>query len=234
MHPLDACEAALGAGLEGICFTDHVDFDPRDEGHGFFDWEKYVDLITQAKEAFPSLQVYTGFELNWQSEFKDETIEFLKDKPVDFVLGSTHWVSSGFINEPATYTGRSMDDFLDEWMGESIDLLRHDIAHGFAHYDYFYLQVGKLYKGVEREDIIGWTGPLVDMLARKGVSLEINTSALRKGLDEPFPCYALIETFLDAGGTRVHLGSDSHEPCHVAHAFPSTLKRLDAIMKEGQ
>jgi histidinol-phosphatase (PHP family) len=227
--PVEACNAAMQVGLNGLCFTDHIDFDPRDIGVGFFDWESYENLISDTREKHPDFLVLTGFELNWQEKFKKHALEFLKDKKVDFVLGSVHWVSSGFINEDKTYEKRTFDDFIDEWNREALDLLERDICQGFAHLDYFYLQTRQAFPRIKREDIFARVEDVVESLIKHGVSLEVNTSALRKGLHEPFPCHDFLKQYAKKGGTRVHLGSDAHEKNHIGFKFAETSRFLETL-----
>ncbi|MBD3188273.1 histidinol-phosphatase HisJ family protein [Candidatus Bathyarchaeota archaeon] len=227
--PAESTHVAMNRGLKGICFTDHVDFDPRDDGVGFFNWKMYNELIDGARGKFPGMHVKTGFELNWQEEFKKEIEAFLEGKQVDFLLGSVHWVSTGFINDRTTYDDRTFDDFIDEWIKESLSLLSSGIADGFAHFDYFYLQTRHVYPSISREDIYDYAGEVIESLITHDVSLEINTSALRKGLDEPFPSWNFLRHFRKDGGNLVHLGSDSHEARHVKFRFDECLKMVKSI-----
>ena len=229
LDPIEACVAAKNNGLNGLAFTDHIDFDPRDIGIGFFNWKEYKKSIKEAREKIPDMLILTGFELNYQGEFKKQELEFLKGKNIDFVLGSVHWVSSGFVNEEKTYDKRSFEDFIDEWNKEALDLLEQGICHGFAHFDYFYLQTKQLYPGIKRENIFDRVEEVVEALIKHGVSLEVNTSALRKGLEEPFPCYDFLKRYAKIGGTKVHLGSDAHEKSHVGYKFLETSHFLEKI-----
>ncbi|MHA1684391.1 MAG: histidinol-phosphatase HisJ family protein [Promethearchaeota archaeon] len=231
MVPAAACRAAVAGGLDGLCFTDHVDFDPRDAGYGFFKWDKYMEYVEGARLHFPTLSILSGFELNWQRRFKKEIKAFLMGKSVDFILGSVHWVSTGFITEPETYRDRSFDDFTQEWVAEVVDLMSAGACDGFAHFDYFYLQTQYLYPRVKREDIFECTLEAVEAIIKADVSLEINTSATRKGLKEPFPCWDFVKRYIREGGTRFHLGSDSHEPSHVAREFPAANRILEGLLK---
>jgi len=219
MPPLEACAAARAAGLRGLCFTDHVDFDPRDEGTGYYDWDRYRASVDEARRAFPDLQVLTGFELNWQRAHADDALRFLEDKPVDFVLGSVHWVPSGFITFAETYEGLSFEAFMEVWLAEALDLLGRGVCQGFAHLDYFYLQTQHSYPQVGRDELVDWVGPVLDALAQSKVSLEINTSALRKGLDEPCPPLLVLRWYRELGGEIITFGSDAHKAVDVAADF---------------
>jgi histidinol-phosphatase (PHP family) len=44
----DLCEKAIELKFREIGFSEHVDFDPSDEGFGFFDYENYQSAIKEA------------------------------------------------------------------------------------------------------------------------------------------------------------------------------------------
>ena len=56
---------------------------------------------------------------------------------------------------------------------------------------------------------------LLDM--EKGI--EINTSALAKGMKEPNPCIGILQKYHDMGGEIITVGSDAHSPTQIAYAF---------------
>ncbi|MFX1446024.1 MAG: histidinol-phosphatase HisJ family protein [Promethearchaeota archaeon] len=229
MYPSEACAAALKSNLNGLCFTDHIDFDPRDEGIGYFNWKNYIMGIEEAKQNFQNLMIKTGFEINWQKIYKKQILEFLRKKKVDFILGSVHWVSTGFINNKTTYINRVFDDFIDEWVKEALSLLDQNICHGFAHIDYFYLQTQTLYPHILREEIFEWVEEVIEKIIKYEVSLEINTSAMRKGLKEPFPSWDFLKKYKKAGGFKFHLGSDAHRSNHIGLFFNKILKKINKI-----
>jgi histidinol-phosphatase (PHP family) len=229
MTTIDACATAKQRGLKGICFTEHIDMDPRDLGFNFFKWDAYMKSIEAARRAHPSFEIKTGFELNWQRAFAPALLDFLEEKKVDLVLGSVHWLESGHICEKPTFKAMMFADFIDEWIHEALDLFQRDICQAFAHFDYFFWQGQAIYPALKREEIFGHVEQVVDAMIKHGVSLEVNTSALRKGLSEPFPSWDFIQKYFKAGGRRVHLGSDSHALGHIGLEFEATRRRVKSI-----
>jgi histidinol-phosphatase (PHP family) len=226
----DACRAMNARGLKGICFTEHIDFDPRDVGYNWFHWDKYVKDINSIKKKYPGA-VFTGFELNWQSNLAPALLDFLDGKTVNLVLGSVHWLKSGHICEKATFENLTLDAFLDEWIFEALDLLRRDICQGFAHFDYFFLTCREFYPDLKREEIFDLTLPVIDIIIDKGVSLEVNSRVMRKGLDEPCPSWSFIEKFIQAGGTKLHYGSDSHALDEIGFEHGTIRKRIESMLE---
>lgn len=230
MDAATACARAASLGLHGACITEHVDFDPRDAGVGFFHHDAYMASIERARATAPEgFTVFTGVELNWQLDFAPGLLDFLDGTRYDLVLGSVHWVSTGHVCEDRTFEGVSMDAFLDEWIHEALDLLRRDICHAFAHYDYFAWKGAAFYPRLRREDVFDMTREVVDRMLKHDVSLEVNTSALRKGFHEPFPCWEFVRRYIAEGG-HVHLGSDAHAPDHVGRAFLEARHVLGSLL----
>ncbi len=71
---------------------------------------------------------------------------------------------------------------------------------------------------------------LVDRILRTvidgGMALEVNTSGLRQGPAEAYPGRDVIERYKDLGGTRVTIGSDSHDAAHTGEGIAEGLRLL--------
>ncbi|MDD4337839.1 MAG: PHP domain-containing protein, partial [Firmicutes bacterium] len=48
----EMCEAAIDAGLQGICFTEHVDLDPHYYSYGSYDYAKIMKDAARCKEKY--------------------------------------------------------------------------------------------------------------------------------------------------------------------------------------
>lgn len=66
------------------------------------------------------------------------------------------------------------------------------------------------------------------VIAAQGGLVEINTSALRKGLLEPYPKREIVETFLEMGG-KLCLSDDSHGIGHVGTNYGKAIEYLEDI-----
>lgn len=65
-------------------------------------------------------------------------------------------------------------------------------------------------------------------VVNQGGLLEINSSALRKGLDEPYPARAVCEEYLKLGG-KLTLSDDSHGVAQVATNFGRAVAYLEKL-----
>ncbi|KAI1330943.1 Polymerase/histidinol phosphatase-like protein [Xylariaceae sp. FL0255] len=83
-------------------------------------------------------------------------------------------------------------------------------------------------------DICAWKGVWervernLAFIASYGGWLECNSSALRKGLDEPYPCRPIAEKWLDLGG-KFTLSDDSHGIAQVGTNYSRALDFLASL-----
>ena len=84
-------QAAEGAGLREICFTDHIDYFANVEKQEWvFDTAVYnaaYDSLTH-----PTIKIRRGLEFGIKPYNAPQLREDLKRRPFDFVLGSVHFV----------------------------------------------------------------------------------------------------------------------------------------------
>ena len=66
-------------------------------------------------------------------------------------------------------------------------------------------------------------------IVRRGRLLEVNTSAYRQGLDEPFPSATILRWYRQEGGRLVSLGSDAHRTDDIAAGFERATTLVEAL-----
>lgn len=101
----DQIRAAIAAGLESICFTEHVDLDspfrntPLGDPEGDFhiDYPSYRETYLRMKDRFAGrIRLFFGLELGLRASLKEELAAYLREHPdFDFIIGSTHSARGG-------------------------------------------------------------------------------------------------------------------------------------------
>jgi histidinol-phosphatase (PHP family) len=223
---LDLTKAALSQGLTGVVFTEHGEWYPADEAYGYLDLDAYFTEIDEARHYVKqqigpgqSFTLFSGIELGNPHEFTGQVAALLDTYPFDLAIGSVHWIdnlpgwerpifSSGI---PPVYR-RYFEELLTMVEVAEFDVLGHlDLVRRDS-WDLF----GQAF-GLEPY------AELIDAVLRRivadGRGLEINTSALRKGLPEPVPDLATLRRYRELGGEILVIGSDAHRPEHVGHGF---------------
>ena len=217
------CRAAVAKGLGYIAFTEHLDLNPADRGYGFFDYPRFSAAIDEARQEFgDKLLILKGLEF---SEPHLYPAEFEKMSRLDFdvILGSVHFIGETFVGESSLrqrYPGTALFELYYE---QVLQAVRHGGFDILAHLDF-----PKRYHG----DILPDNGiitEIVNRMAKQDIGLEINTSPLRKGLNEPSPGLRLLQLYAQAGGCKVTLGSDAHRVAEIAADFETTVSMVREV-----
>ena len=223
--------AALERGLREICFTPHIPlpgFPRGPEGLRMQpeDAEPYFREVERLRARYPELCILCGVEADFYDGFEKTVEEFLQRYPLDLVLLSVH--------------------FVRDWPGENwvFDFAFPERPLAAVYHDYFQaLQRGMrtgLYDAIAHLDLIRQPGhpvldsnardveEVLDLAARTGMSLEINTSGMRRSWRLPYPLPDVLP-LAAARGLTVISGSDAHEPQLVGFGFDEVRRRIAAF-----
>lgn len=208
------CEQALARDLDCVCFTDHLDHNPRDQGLGFYDAPRCRDAFLRAKEQYGG-----KLTLLWGVEFAEPHIyprqlEEIHRQPYDFILGSIHfWMRDLFASEVAPAGISMQESYAVYW-----DTVENAVSHGgfdsLAHLDLPKRYTGELVYDTEKMLRI------FQIMAQKEIALELNSSSLRRGHQEAMPGPTLLALYKQAGGCFVTMGSDAHVPQDLYAGLP--------------
>ncbi len=214
------CRTALSLGIRRIGFSEHLEFDPSDKGHGYFNYPAYLAEIRRCRELFSGrLEITAGVEVTWLPELENEirtTLASMSD--LDHVIGSVHMVDGGNMTDP-----REVGDFFQrrtaaEVYGRYFELLGQAAASGLfdiiGHFD-----VVKKFGVTEYGSFVygEWAhlaDPALEQAVAAGLVLEINASGLRQYPGETYPTADILDRFRQLGGAGVTLGSDGHVRRH--------------------
>jgi len=228
--PKDMVEGCIKKGLTGICFTDHMDLDYR-ENPGIFDLdvERYQKVLLTLQEEYSSLiPIHFGIEIGLQPHIVEENNKIATNYPFDFIIGSTHVVDHIDIYYPDFYKGRKEDDCYRQYFEETLTNIQSDaIFDVYGHLDYV-IRYGenknKYYSYEKFADIID---EILRTLIEKGKGIELNTAGFKYGLGHAHPTLDTLKRYKELGGEIITIGSDAHAPDQVAWSFdkvPTILK----------
>jgi histidinol-phosphatase (PHP family) len=223
---------AEALGIDEICFTPHMPF-PGYRTEYFKDRIRmdltefgiFEEEIAKARAMFPGLSILMGVEAEWEDGVEEFVSRFLSAHDFDFVLMSVHFLSAWpdpewvFDFDPAVKPlGRRYTDYFRAVAGG----IQSGLFDGVAHLDLI-KQPGRPVLQTNRDDVAA----VLELCRDRGMSMEINTSGLRKKIAEPYPSWEIIDMALDAG-VPVTLGSDAHKPDQVGLAFAEMASRYGA------
>lgn len=231
-NPIEMAQKAIDIGLQGICFTDHLDIDYK-ETPGLFDLDisAYKKEIQSIKDTFSDkLEIGWGIELGLQPYLAKQNNQVIKENNFDFVIGSTHVVKQVDIYFPAYYEGRTEDACYREYFEETLKNAQSDVDFDvYGHLDYI-VRYGpnknQFYSYEKFADVID---EILRTLIAKGKGIELNTAGFKYGLGHAHPTMDTLKRYRELGGEIITIGSDGHAPEQIAWDFD----KVPDILKEA-
>ena len=201
--PESMIRAALEKGLDGICFTDHLDLDYREEPGLFsLDFDSYQKEIRQLIDRYADrLSIRWGIELGLQPHVKEENRAIAQSYPFDFVIGSSHCVDCMDIYYPAYYEGKTEKEAYRHYFEAVLSNVLSDADYDvYGHLDYvvrYGPNKNQFYTYRSYADIID---EILRELIARGKGIEINTAGFKYGLGHPNPTEDILRRYRSLGG----------------------------------
>lgn len=214
--------AASAAGIDEICFTPHIPM-PGYRPHLFGgrmrmelpEFEGYREELERARAACPSVTILSGIEADYVRGWERYVEDFVAENRFDFVLMSVHFVADWpedcwvFDLPP----GRTMDRIYADYFAAMKEGIATGLYDSVAHLD-LVKQPGLPVQGACADQV----EEVLEMCKAAGMSVEVNTSGLRKPIAEYYPAPSIAELAADRG-VQLTPGSDAHAPDHVGLGF---------------
>jgi histidinol-phosphatase (PHP family) len=203
-------EVAMQKNVDGICFTDHVDYNIEDFGFGFYNKYKYFEAINQYKTNAKCM-LLSGIEFSEPHLYKRE-FEELSQIPYDFIIGSIHWIGNLFPCKEVRER-YSAKEFYSMYWDEVLKTVEYGGFQCLGHIDFPKRYYGEIvYEESQMKKIF-------DTMLNNNIVLEVNTSSIRKGVLESMPGLELLQIYKECGGKYVTIGSDAHIEDDLAADF---------------
>jgi histidinol-phosphatase (PHP family) len=241
------CRRAVEVGLEEICFTTHYEPDPARRQREWVNvggrrvpmeagWVgSYIAEIVSLQQRFGGLVILAGVEVGYEPGLEEAIALFLAAHPFDFVIGAVH-----SLDHVALTSGSELDEFRgaygkDEpaevaarYFGRLTAVVKSGLFDAVAHIDAYRKYIRTLYD--ERFDAAcaAELPRFLSVLAQSATALEVNTSAQRRGMSDPYPAWPVLDLAVSAGVRRVTVGSDAHRPDDVGCGIAEVTTRLSA------
>jgi histidinol-phosphatase (PHP family) len=213
---------ACAKGVQEICFTPHIPlpgFRPgfcsdrlrMDER----EFDAYLDELEKTRAAFPDLTILSGVEADYIPSMEGYLEHFISAYAFDFVLMSIHFVSEWKGDEWVFDFGkrRTLPSAYRDYFVEMARGIETGLFDCVAHLDLI-KQPGKPVLATNRDEVEA----VLDACVARGMSVEINTSGMRKSIAEAYPCDQIVRLMIDKG-VDIVTGSDAHSPAQVGMYF---------------
>lgn len=229
-EPSEYVLQAIKLGLQEIGFADHAPlllFENPSLTMNTKQLPQYHKMIEDLQRQHVSLPIKIALEADFIPGFEEKTKTIIEDYPYDYVIGSVHFIKEWGFDNP---------DERDHWDEENVnsvyqdyyELLRQSAKSGIfdimAHVD-----LVKKFGHLPTEDLTDEIRATAKILKDSGVAIEINTSGLRKPVQEIYPALSTLKIYNEANVPLV-FGSDAHDPKDVGKGFD---KAMDLVKAAG-
>lgn len=218
----EIADTAISKNLRSICITDHLDFDYEDDGVTFeLDSDKYfLSMLQFQKKYEKQLDIRIGIETGLEPDKANRLNNFIVKHPYDFIIGSSHLVNGLDPYYPEFFNGKSDKEAFEEYFLSIVNNLEYcNNFDVYGHIDYVVRYSPNKDKNYYFMDYLDIIDKILKKLINTNKGIEINTSGLRSGLNNPNPCRDIIKRYHELGGRILTLGSDAHYPEHIGYEF---------------
>ncbi|KKQ32578.1 MAG: Histidinol phosphate phosphatase HisJ family [candidate division TM6 bacterium GW2011_GWF2_37_49] len=230
----DGVRSALGAGIGGLAFTDHLDIDyPNREYNYTFDFDHRSKFLDELRNEFSGkAKILKGLELGFQPHIIDQAAQIVQMNDFDFVIGSVHAVDGYTLSENAGYyQGKNKQQaylrYLEEVYNSVVGMDCFDVIGHIGYIRRYAPDEDRSLQFIDYRDVLDM---ILKKVVDKGKGIEVNTSGYHyKGLGTPIPNFDIIERYKELGGEMLTIGSDSHQARYVGNSFMPVLQRLKSI-----
>jgi histidinol-phosphatase (PHP family) len=200
----DYCERAIALGVTHICFTDHIDMNPADSGHGKYDLDAYFEDYWRVRDEYEGrLTVLSGLEFAEPHVYRALFEDIKATYSFDYILGSLHWTRGRF---PASFSksGWTMEEAYGYYWEEMANMVAYGGFDAVSHFD-----LPKRYSKIVHFDP-KTIRAIMDTIVAGNMMIEVNTSSLRNGVTHCMPGPDVLRIYRQAGGTHALTASDAH------------------------
>lgn len=221
---------ALRAGIEEICFLDHLTLNQRGRGLSMTPDEipLYYYAARRMQAAYSGrIKIKVGLEIDFTPELYESAQKAAGRFDFDVIGGSVHFVGDrNLVSSSAA--GRQSQKQNAAFYETYLDLVDRMLDCSFIDI-VCHLDVVKKFGAIPPEWFYERLGALLDKIAQSGKVLEINTSGAAHPVGEIYPRPELLEK---CHGKNIFLclGSDAHLPEQVGRGFAGA---ADMIKKAG-
>ncbi len=223
-EPHQYVEHAISLGLKEMGFSDHAPFVKGPLPGVTMTHDElplYIRMIEDVQKRYrDQITVKIALEADFLPGYEERTRKLLKEYSFDYIIGSVHFIGDWAFDDPAARVGWDQND-VNRVYRQYYQLLRESAKSGLfdiiAHCD-----LVKKFGHRPTEDLTDEVRKTAEVFKKAGVTIEINTSGLRKPAKEMYPAPQNLAIYC-AAGVPLTFGSDAHLPTDVGKDFDKAL-----------
>lgn len=235
----DQIKKAIQLGLEHLCFTEHLDlYYPKQYGDFSLSIDEYFKESSYLQDKYKgTIKIYQGIEFGLIPKASQEYNVLVMKYPFDFIIGSTHIIDEFDPYYSDYWINKSRKQGIVEYFNKVLENIKsYDEYDTLGHLDYI-IRYASLPENPSRNKELFFDNYLYEEykevldeilhhLIEKDKALEVNSGGYKYGLGAPNPGYSVLKRYKEMGGELITIGSDAHNPEHLAYDF----KKLEALL----
>jgi histidinol-phosphatase (PHP family) len=216
---------AITKGLVEIGFSDHVCLKPVDWAIRMEDIPVMTSQILDLKQKYANqIQVKYGVEVDYFPCYEAELKDLIESIPVDYVIGSVHFIGDWNFDVDQSLYGKWSNDKLYEMYFSLIQqAAQSDLFDTIGHIDI--IKKFRVYPETNQDKLFEDT---IRIIKDHNLVVELNTGGLDRPCAEFTPSAKLLEMCYNHH-VPVTLASDAHRVEHIARHYESATALLSHI-----
>lgn len=216
---------AISKGLEEIGFSDHVCLKPVDWAIRMEDIPVMTAQIIDLKSKYQDqIQIRYGIEVDYFPGYEEELRELIGSIPVDYVIGSVHFIGDWNFDTDQSLYGKWSNDKLYEIY---FDLVQQAAKSGLfdiiGHIDI--IKKFRVYPESNQDRLFDET---IRIVKENNLVVELNTGGMDRPCAEFTPGLKLLE-MCNTHHVPLTLGSDAHKTDQIARHYEIAVSLLSQI-----
>lgn len=212
-------EKAIQLQISEIAFTDHIPLpDDFDISHrmAYSELESYLKDIETLRNKYPEIKIHAGIEADYYDGFEEFLNQTFQRFNFDVTIMSVHFIKDWPKNN-WVFSYYFPDRSIQEIYSDYLQVLKRGINTGLfdivGHLDLIKDENFPLLDTNKLELL-----EILKCVKNKSMAVEINTSGLRKEINETYPNLNILP-FLEEYDIPITFGSDAHKPEQVGFQF---------------
>jgi histidinol-phosphatase (PHP family) len=221
--PEEYVAAAITEGMMEIGFSEHLNLFVENE-----DWimnpcnlSPYFLHLENLRNNTKELKIKIGLEVDYFTGKDDEIQTFLNPLPLDYIIGSVHYLGEKTVDlGPEFYEGKSIDRLFESYFYSVYEAVASGLFDIIGHCDLI-----RIYGYKPASDQENYYRKLARIMKKHDVTYEVNTNGRNRPLADFYPDRKFLHIFREEN-VPVCVNSDAHMPARVGQYFEEAYELL--------
>jgi histidinol-phosphatase (PHP family) len=215
--------SAIDSGLAEIGFSDHLTLfmEPQEWNMDPEKIRSYINHLLDLKEKTRDIKIRIGLEVDYFEGREEETKAFLDPLPLDYVIGSVHYLGARTVDlGPEFYEGNDIDILFESYFNMVYAAVESGLFNIIGHCDLIRIYG---YRPASAPDYL--YRRLALLMKQHNVAFEVNTNGRNRPLADFYPDRKYLNVFFQEN-VPVCVNSDAHMPSRIAQYFDEAYELL--------